>query len=144
MVSESEMEILQRTDRSMVRAMCGVNLKDGKRSTDVMFMLGLNETMDQLVMAISVRWYSHVLRGEDGNVLRRALDFEVEGPQNCAHGCGVIGNHQFITSHSKCTLASFDMRLTPWLCPTCLPNTSSIPAPIQPTIAMTTTHIHQL
>ena len=57
---------------------------------------------------------------------------------------GVIGNHQFITSHSKCTLASFDIRLPPWLCPACLPNTSSIPAPIQPTIAMTTTHIHQL
>ena len=43
---------------------------------------------------------------------------------------GVIGNHQFITSHSRC--------------PACLPNTSSIPAPIQPTIAMTTAYIHQL
>ena len=31
-----------------------------------------------------------------------------------------------------------------WHLSTCLPNTSSIPAPIQPTIAMTTTHIHQL
>ena len=34
--------------------MCGVKLKD--KSTDVMFMLGLCETMDQLAMAISVRW----------------------------------------------------------------------------------------
>ena len=32
----------------MVRAMCGVQLKGTKRSTDLMFMLGLNETIDQL------------------------------------------------------------------------------------------------
>ena len=30
-------------------------------------------------MANSVRWYGHVLRREDGHILRRALDFEVEG-----------------------------------------------------------------
>ena len=42
-------------------------------------MSGLNETMDQLAMANSVHWYGHVLRREDGHVLRRALDFEVEG-----------------------------------------------------------------
>ena len=30
-------------------------------------------------MASSVRWYCHVLRREDDHVLRRALDFEVDG-----------------------------------------------------------------
>ena len=30
-------------------------------------------------MANSVHWYGHLMRREDGNVLRRALDFEVEG-----------------------------------------------------------------
>ena len=30
-------------------------------------------------MGNSVRWYGHVLRREDGHVLRKALDFEVEG-----------------------------------------------------------------
>ena len=47
----------------MVRAMCGVQLKDRKRSTDLMFMLGLNETIDQFAMANSFCWYGHVLRG---------------------------------------------------------------------------------
>ena len=42
-----------------------------KGCTDLMFMLILKETIDQLAMANSVRWYGHVLR--------RALDFEVEG-----------------------------------------------------------------
>ena len=42
-------------------------------------MLGLSEPIDQLAMANTVRWYGHVLRREDGHVLRRALDVEVEG-----------------------------------------------------------------
>ena len=63
----------------MVRAICGVQLKDRKISTDLMFMSGLSETIDQLATANSVRWYGHVLRREDGRVLRRALDFEVVG-----------------------------------------------------------------
>ena len=52
----------------MVRAMCGPQLKDRKRSNDL--MVPLNESMDQLAMANSVCWYGHVLRGEDGHVLR--------------------------------------------------------------------------
>ena len=36
----SEMGILQRSDGSMVRAMCGVQLKDTKKSTDLMFNAG--------------------------------------------------------------------------------------------------------
>ena len=62
----------------MVRAMCGVQLKDRKRSMDLMFMLGLNETIHQLTMANNVHWYGHVLRREDSHNMRRALDFEVE------------------------------------------------------------------
>ena len=59
----------------MMRGMCGMQLKVLKIAND--FMLGLNETLDKLILASSVHWYGHVLRCE--NVLRRALDFEVEG-----------------------------------------------------------------
>ena len=48
-----------------------MQLKDRKISMDFIFMLGLNEIMDQWAMASSVHWYGHVLR--------RALDFEVDG-----------------------------------------------------------------
>ena len=78
-LKDCEMQILRRTKRSMVRAICGVQLKDRSRSTDLLFMLGLNETIDQLAMVNSVFWYDHVLRREDGHVFRRASDFEVEG-----------------------------------------------------------------
>ena len=47
---ESEMGILRKKERSMVRQMCGVQLKDKKRSTDLMFMVGLRETIDHLAM----------------------------------------------------------------------------------------------
>ena len=42
-------------------------------------MLSLSEPIDQLAMGSSVCWYGDVLRKEDDHVLRRALDFEVEG-----------------------------------------------------------------
>ena len=41
--------------------MCGMQLKDRKSSNDLMLMLGLNETIDLLAMASSVRLYGHVL-----------------------------------------------------------------------------------
>ena len=63
----------------MVRAICGVHLNEKNKSTDLMLMLGLRETIDQLTMANSVRRYGRALRREDGHVLRRALDLKVEG-----------------------------------------------------------------
>ena len=42
-------------------------------------MLGLKETIDQLAIANSLCWYGLVLRREDGHVVRRALDLELEG-----------------------------------------------------------------
>ena len=44
-----------------------------------MFMLGLNETIDQLAMANCVQWHGHVLGKEDGDALRRALNIDIEG-----------------------------------------------------------------
>ena len=70
-LKESEMGILRRTERSMVRAMCGVQIKDIKRYMDLVFMLGLNETVDQMAMANNFRWHENVLRREDVHVLRR-------------------------------------------------------------------------
>ena len=39
-------------------------------------MLGLKETVVQMAKANGVRWYRHVLRRDDGHVLRKALEFE--------------------------------------------------------------------
>ena len=70
---ENEMAILRRTERVMVRAMCGAELMEKRRTEDLMEMLGLKET------EYGVRWYRHVLRRDDGHVLRKPLEFEVRG-----------------------------------------------------------------
>ena len=44
--------------RSTVRAMCGVQLKDRKRSVDSVLMFGFNETIDQLAMVSLKPWIS--------------------------------------------------------------------------------------
>ena len=44
-----------------------------------MSLLGLKDTLDGLARVSGVRWYGHVLRRDNCDVLRRALDFEVVG-----------------------------------------------------------------
>ena len=59
---ENEVAILRRTERAMVRPRCGVKLMEKKRAEDLMEMLVLKETVDQMAKANGVRWYRHVLR----------------------------------------------------------------------------------
>ena len=59
--------------------MCEVKLMDKKSTKDLMHMLDWNETIDQLVKSNSVRRYGHVLRKDENNLMRRALDFKVKG-----------------------------------------------------------------
>ena len=71
------MAILRRTERAMVRVMRGAKLME--RTADLMEMLGLKETAVQKAKANGVRWYGHVLRRDDGHVVRKALELEVRG-----------------------------------------------------------------
>ena len=63
----------------MVRAMCGTKLMERNRTEDLMEMLGLKETVVQMAKTNGVKWYRHVLRRDDGHVLRKALEFKVKG-----------------------------------------------------------------
>ena len=77
-LKENKKAILRRTERAMVRAMCGQKVVGRKTTEEQMDMLGLKETIDRLATANGVRWYGHVLRDDD-SVLRVALNFEVTG-----------------------------------------------------------------
>ena len=44
-----------------------------------MEMLGLKETVVQMANANGVRCYEHVLRRDNGHVLRKESEFEVKG-----------------------------------------------------------------
>ena len=73
------MASLRRTERAMIRAMCGVKLLDRRNCEELMDMLGIKESLDRMAKASSIRWYGHVLRKEDENVIVKALKFEVSG-----------------------------------------------------------------
>ena len=75
--NEIEMVILKRTERAMVRSMCGVKLVDRKNTEELIKMLGLKETLDKMAKANGVRWYGHVVRRDDESILKKAMMFEV-------------------------------------------------------------------
>ena len=73
------MAISRRTNRSMVRSMCGVKLVDRKNMEDLMEMLGLKETLDRMAQVNGVKWYGQVIRRYDDNILIKAMMLEVNG-----------------------------------------------------------------
>ena len=79
----SEMGNLQRTERSAVRAKCGVQLKDRKSSKDLM----LNETID--------RWTTFpLIRERDTNVLNLVVSQTNEGGQSHLHFVAALSGPQ--------------------------------------------------
>jgi len=57
---------LERAERMMVRWMCGVTLKDRRRSEDLLDRLGI-ESIAVLVRRIRLRWFGHVERLSEDN-----------------------------------------------------------------------------
>ena len=51
------MEILRRTEKAMMRAMCGVKIIEKRRSQELMSFLGLKDTLDGLARASGVRLF---------------------------------------------------------------------------------------
>ena len=76
-LKENENAILRRTERAMVRAICGQKIVHRNTTEEQMGMLGFNKTIDRLATASEVRWYGHVLRSDDDSMLRVALDLEI-------------------------------------------------------------------
>ena len=76
---ENEMAILRRTEKAMMRAMWGVKIIKKRRSQELVSLLGLKDSLNGLARASGVRWYVHAVRRDNGDILRRALDFEVAG-----------------------------------------------------------------
>ena len=62
---ENKKAILRRSERAMVRAMCGQKVVGRKTTEEQMDMLRLKETLDPLATANGVRWYGNVLRRDD-------------------------------------------------------------------------------
>ena len=56
-LKQNKKAILRRTEKAMVKAMCGQKAVGRKTPEEQMDTLGLRETKDRLATANSVRWY---------------------------------------------------------------------------------------
>jgi hypothetical protein len=73
-----DVQRMARTERSMVRRMCGVSLKDRRRSEDLlklMGIVGIEEVMDRS----GLRWLGHVERKDDFDWVSGCTQMVVEG-----------------------------------------------------------------
>ena len=70
---------VRKTERAMVRSMCGVKLVDRKNTEELMEMLGLKETLDRMAKANGARWCGHVVKRDDNDILKKAMMLEVNG-----------------------------------------------------------------
>ena len=65
-IKKANLQSPERTERMMVRWMCGVSLKDRKRSVDLYSLLGVQSVYD-VVRRGRLRWFEHLERksGDD-------------------------------------------------------------------------------
>ena len=62
--------ILRRTEKVMMRVMCEIKLIKKRRSQELMSLLGSKDTLDGPARASGVQWYGHVLKRDNGAVLK--------------------------------------------------------------------------
>ena len=73
-----DLRSLERTERMMVRWMCGVSLKDRKRSEDLCNLLGINCVAD-VVRRGRLRWFGHLERKSVDDWVSACRGLVVEG-----------------------------------------------------------------
>ena len=73
-----DIQRLERAEKSMVRWMCGVSLKKGCRSEDLLQRLGV-ENIASVMKRGRLRWYGHVERKPDNDWTSKCRYVEVEG-----------------------------------------------------------------
>ena len=66
-MKKANLHSLERTERMMVRWICGVSLKDRKRSADLYSLLGV-QSVDKVVRRGRLRWFGHVERKSGGRL----------------------------------------------------------------------------
>ena len=69
---------LMRTERMMVRRMCGVSLKDRKRSDELLSRLGI-ECVEKKIQRGRLRWFGHVERKNEEDWVKKCTKLNVDG-----------------------------------------------------------------
>ena len=66
-------------ERSMMRAICGAKLVDKRNTEELMDMFELKKASDKLARVNGVRWYGHIVKQPEEDVLMRPMVHEVDG-----------------------------------------------------------------
>jgi len=73
-----EVNLTERTEMRMLRRICGVTWEDRMSREELWKMTELSDTRTALERN-RLRWYGHVERREEENILRRCLELKIEG-----------------------------------------------------------------
>ena len=73
-------EIVKRCDNRMLRFMAGVRWEDHLTNDDVAEMCGI-EKLEYKLRAQRLRWFGHVVRAEEEQIVREVFEMEVMGPR---------------------------------------------------------------
>jgi len=71
---------LQRAEMRMVRWMRNVKVKDRVPSKELRERLGIDDII-LILQQNRLRWYGHVLRKENTDLVKKCMEYEVEGPR---------------------------------------------------------------
>ena len=77
-VKAEDLAKLMRTERMMVRRMCGVSLKDRKRSDELLSHLGI-ECVEKKIQRGRLRWFGHVERKNEEDWVKKCTKLNVDG-----------------------------------------------------------------
>ena len=80
-IKAEDLARLRRAERMMVRRMCGVSLKDRKRSDELLNRLGI-ECVENKIQRGRLRWFGHVERKEENNWVKKCTRMNVIGVVN--------------------------------------------------------------
>jgi len=77
-VRKENVVALQRAEIRMVRWMCGVKLKDRLPSKELRERLGIDD-IALVLQQNTLRWYGHVLRKDDDDLVKKCMEYEIQG-----------------------------------------------------------------
>ena len=73
-----DVQQITRTERSMVRRMCGVRLEDKRRSEDLLKLMDI-VSVEEVMNRSALRWLGHVERKDDSDYVSKCRRMVVEG-----------------------------------------------------------------
>ena len=102
-MKKTNLQSLERTERMMVRWMCGVLLKDMKRSVDLYSLLGV-QSVSEVVRRGRLRWFGHVERKSGDDWVSACRYVEVVGEKSVGRDRKTWREYRMTRIRLVCTL----------------------------------------